>query len=601
MNIDDFPHSSYDPPDTDPHVVYLEQWCRACGEAFSSGDPFVAVFSDGGAVRVFGSNEYPGGEDDPSLSRGRIGRSFFNWDPFMPYDRDESPDHDSATIHTGCFNLFQQNCTDGNEVRRLLLAAVWRSPWENAPKFKLTTNPDIAGLVQLAAKACNLPQLESMPTELKRLVCRELLTQPSIITRYQSVISLAADSSRQDFDEQASLPIGKVASWERGERPTSEEGDHLPVIRITIDCQGVKRIERLAQKPELLSQRSDTELYIVESQEALVDLKVQFQSGLARLKKLGDRGAIHLIPWDTSTPPAVEHLLSPTARSPRNKVTQFSTIDVSKITGITFFMTWQTQTMMTTNSGPVFFIHAHTPKTPSAKPTFDRLSAQDWAGVWYYVPFPSNDRLTFFGVRHVHAIYLQVLFRFEKAGDCIVGFQSRRNPTSHDMVWPVDDQLLLVCGITESGNTVTLDAHPKRSGTIKPPFALPSNQHLPALDCPVFMSSAPLEHVVCLRLYTDEDVGICRGILLEYENGAQRTLGECRIGLDLERAYLRPVCIYIGQKWGLRRWTIKVRVDGQPEHKLEKREWKRHDMRGTLTCRYMYGCSGLKVVADESI
>lgn len=184
---------------------------------------------------------------------------------------------ENATIHTDCFNLFRQSCKDDYAVHRLLLAAVWRSPWEGAPKFELAAAPDVAGLIRLAAKAGNLPQLESMPMELKCMVWQELSAQPSTITRFQSVISLAANSSRQDFCQEASISISRVASWERGEGPANEEEDLPPVVRITIDCQGVKRIERLAQKPDLISQQSDTELYIVENQEILADVEVQFQ------------------------------------------------------------------------------------------------------------------------------------------------------------------------------------------------------------------------------------------------------------------------------------------------------------------------------------
>jgi hypothetical protein len=204
-----------------------------------------------------------------------VRRPFFNWDPFGTRVK---PNHlESATLHTECFNLFRRNCPDDQVAPRLLLAGRWRSPWEGAPKFILTVKSDVTSLIRLAAIACNLPQLELMPMELKRLVFEELITQPCALTRYYSVVSLASDSSRRPLDEQFTMPIAKVAHWERGQGPAKEEEVLPPVIRIIIDSQGISRIERLAKRPEALSQPSDTELYIVESQETLKHVQVQFQ------------------------------------------------------------------------------------------------------------------------------------------------------------------------------------------------------------------------------------------------------------------------------------------------------------------------------------
>lgn len=109
----------------------------------------------------------------------------------------------------------------------------------------------------------------------------------------------------------------------------------------------------------------------------------------------------------------MEHLLSPTAGRPSHaSVMQFATIDGSKITGITFFLTWANHYASPRPAGPQFFMHAHTPKEPSARSTFDKLLyPQDWAGVWNYVPFPHNDRLICFGIEHESDTNLKVLVR----------------------------------------------------------------------------------------------------------------------------------------------------------------------------------------------
>lgn len=589
-------------PDT--CVVSLERWCRACGEPMNSGESFVSVFldDDDGDVRVVGSQEYPAREDedeDDGSDMRAIRRPFFNWDPFGRLVKPTN--NESATLHTECFNLFRRNCPDDKVAPRLLLAGRWRSPWEGAPKFILTVKSDVTSLIRLAAIACNLPQLEMMPMELKRLVFEELITQPCALTRYYSVVSLAADSTRRPLDEQFTMPIAKVAHWERGQGPASEEEVLPPIIRIIIDSQGISRIERLAKRPEALSQPSDTELYIVESQETLKHVQVQFQSGLARLRHWGDGKALSLLPWDTPSPPVVEHLLSPTAGRPSHaRVMQFATIDGSKISGITFFFTWANHYASPRPAGPQFFMHAHTPKEPSARSTFDRLLySQDWAGVWNYVPFPHNDRLICFGLEHESDTNLKVLFRFEKAGDVMVGIQYDRYPNRTQTVWAASSKPQLICGLSESGSVITLDAEAERSTTLDRSFRLPFRQTVVPYSHGGCLSWAPLEHVARLRLFTDEDAGICRGLLLEYEDGGQRTVGECRVGLDVERAYERPVGLCIGRKSGFSRWSIRVRVDGQAEHMHSERNWQCYPMRGTLVSWQKRGFSTLKVDVDD--
>ncbi|KAL6790293.1 hypothetical protein GGI42DRAFT_347120 [Trichoderma sp. SZMC 28013] len=582
-------------------VLGLERWCRACGEKMKGGESFVSVFLDDGSVRVDGSHEYPAEhvhEDDGSDLRVIRSRPFFNWDP---YGRPRKPNRESVTIHAECFNLFRRNCPDDQAAPRLFLAGRWRSPWEGAPKFILSIKSDVTSLIRLAAIACNIPPLERMPTELKRLVWDDLIAQPCAITRYYSVASLAADSSCQPFDGQISIPIAKVAHWERGQGPASEEEVLPPVIRIIIDYQGISRIERLAKRPKELSQPSDTELYIVESQEKLQHIKVQFQSGLARLRYHEDGKAIRFIPWDTPSPPVIKHVLSPTAgRPPHASVIQFSTIEVSKITGLTFFLTWANNYSSPRGAGPQFFLHAHTSKEPSARSTFDKLLyPQDWAGVWHYVPFPHDDRLTCFGIEHESETSLKVLFRFEKAGDVMVGIHYDRYHNRTQALWPASDRLRLICGLSQTSSVITLDAH--ATGDHKPGqrFRLPFRRSVVPFGHGGCLSWAPLEHVARLRLFTDEDAGICRGLLLEYEDGGQRSVGECRVGLDVQQAYVRPVCLCIGRMSGYPRWSIEVRVDGQAEHTHTERNWQCYEMRGTLVSWQKRGFSTLKVVDED--
>lgn len=100
--------------------------------------------------------------------------------------------------------------------------------------------------------------------------------QPSPLSRYRTVIDLAADLNSQELSRQPSLPLSEIASWERGGHAVVNKS-LPPIVRITIDCWGLKRIERLADNPPFAGKRSDAEVYIIETQERLRDVTVQFQ------------------------------------------------------------------------------------------------------------------------------------------------------------------------------------------------------------------------------------------------------------------------------------------------------------------------------------
>lgn len=51
---------------------------------------------------------------------------------------------------------------------------------------------------------------------------------------------------------------------------------------------------------------------------------------------------------------------------------------------------------------------------------------------------------------------------------------------------------------------------------------------------------ASLEQVAYAQVFSDRETGRCSGILLEYEDGIKRALGQCRLGFDAVRCYEHP-------------------------------------------------------------
>jgi hypothetical protein len=107
-----------------------------------------------------------------------------------------------------------------------------------------------------------------------------------------------------------------------------------------------------------------------------------------------------------------------------------------------------------------------------------------------------------------------------------------------------------------------------------------------------FHSYAPLEGVCRVRVFYHDDGVHCAGMLLDYENGGQRALGQCRLHVARSRTYERPSSIaysnvlsLIGASpvVGLPTYHQRVRVHfgGLPEDVRED-EWWHVAMEGTV-------------------
>lgn len=56
-----------------------------------------------------------------------------------------------------------------------------------------------------------------------------------------------------------------------------------------------------------------------------------------------------------------------------------------------------------------------------------------------------------------------------------------------------------------------------------------------------FFSSASLEGILNVHVFTVSWKKLCKGILIEYENGSKRAMGQCRLGLDEVQSWHKPL------------------------------------------------------------
>lgn len=137
--------------------------------------------------------------------------------------------------------------------------------------------------------------------------------------------------------------------------------------------------------------------------------------------------------------------------------------------------------------------------------------------------------------------------RLKLAGDVVFGFTGRYDDglgpfkTEHSPTTLIHD-----IRESESGHITFLGVHSLNGA--KTPIS-PLNRAVPTTGDLEYMylayTSAPLQNIRRLRVFRSEE-GSWRGMLLYYKNGAQRAVGQCRVGVDDSTSYDDPrgICLF---------------------------------------------------------
>lgn len=92
-------------------------------------------------------------------------------------------------------------------------------------------------------------------------------------------------------------------------------------------------------------------------------------------------------------------------------------------------------------------------------------------------------------------------------------------------------------------------------------------------------SWAPLKNMARVDVYHDER-GNLLGMHIYYENGAQRTVGECCVGFQPYRSWTKPSALYWSQP-GTSSW-VQVVFDDDPTGGDSENGWNRADLVGEV-------------------
>lgn len=103
----------------------------------------------------------------------------------------------------------------------------------------------------------------------------------------------------------------------------------------------------------------------------------------------------------------------------------------------------------------------------------------------------------------------------------------------------------LMYGRTETRKLSAIGAFPKatlRDGENPDFFGVSSPKRYPFafMKAEVNFPAAPLDNVALAKVFHQEGRSYCRGLLSVYQDGAQRALGDCRVGVDPYETYETP-------------------------------------------------------------
>ncbi len=165
-------------------------------------------------------------------------------------------------MHSDCFEIFIQDWKPGEALDILWIATAWRNPWRGAPDLRLHDKTNIALSILPAAEKHCIPQLRLLPLELIQAIQR-------YSKRYILALDLVSRLSRAISNELVSVPLCDISAWQRGGRPVVMAGSASHIVRLTIDCHGIRKIERLLEYPPYSSSRFDNMAFVIQEKSYL--------------------------------------------------------------------------------------------------------------------------------------------------------------------------------------------------------------------------------------------------------------------------------------------------------------------------------------------
>ncbi|KAJ4136493.1 hypothetical protein NW768_004107 [Fusarium equiseti] len=486
----------------------------------------------------------------------------------------------------------------------LWVRSAWKFPWRRAQPLHLSVQKPESESLKRTGEICGLSDMYRLPRELLDMI--QCDSRRSLFWRCISAVQLASRVTRTTPKPLISFQLGQVLSWKRNEYPeyiTSKT--ELPIIRLTIDSDGISRVERLSCAPVYSGECNNHYRPIVEHVSQVAKIQVQLKDCLMRLILPDGQPAPAI--WNTPAPPDLAYCKAygsePVSRhhireffgSDSFSWQHFHAVEANKIRGITFYFL----------RGKFSGIYIHYEEEPSAMDDeYDRfINRREEKSVWIHLPIPKNDRLLALDVRQGRRLMsLNILVRTKLVGDIIIG-QRVVDPYTDLCLSSSSAPETVVYGVPPGTNPVTF------FGTYyKPPYQAHPPKMFPLEKCysstfasgprDMFHTWASLEDVSSTLTFNDPNTGICKGIMFQYRNGGCRTVGQCRWHVDSTIRVEHPRVFQFKREV---RALNMARVAFQHSEDEQAQEgWECHLLKGFVTFWFTDGWSYLAINADKA-
>ena len=182
---------------------------------------------------------------------------------------------EASVAHSDCFEFIAQCCKLDDYLDYLWVVTAWRTPWRQAPHFRLkepVIKPDWSVLDKLGIS------LRSLPLEILQMIHKKYSTT-SLVWRLNAASNLSRQLPTTLSADLLSIPLHAVVAWKRGGQPITEQivNQIAPVIRLTIDSWGIQEVERLPGNPECRGRRTDGLVFIILDQKSLKGITACFK------------------------------------------------------------------------------------------------------------------------------------------------------------------------------------------------------------------------------------------------------------------------------------------------------------------------------------
>ena len=171
---------------------------------------------------------------------------------------------EAVTIHFDCYRLFRQSYHGDNTLNSVWILSAWRYPWQPLPPTHHELDLDDRNIISvspLRAEALGMPKLASLPPTILQDIRADSIESP--FWHYSAIQDLAEKMSSAAVGNSCKVyQLDKIEAWNRGESPViAKEASKSVLVRVTLDCRGIRKIERLPGWPQYRHWRSNRLAY----------------------------------------------------------------------------------------------------------------------------------------------------------------------------------------------------------------------------------------------------------------------------------------------------------------------------------------------------